>query len=48
MAETGLKPMNVRDAVTSFPTKPKNWLYRAWQYGGGACDAVTRSGFDGL
>ena len=23
MAETGLKPMNVRDAVTSFPTNPK-------------------------
>ena len=23
MVETGLKPMNVRDAVTSFPTNPK-------------------------
>ena len=41
MAETGLKPMNDRDAVTSVSRKPKDRLYRAWQYGGGACDAIT-------
>ena len=40
--------MTVRDAVTSFPTNPKIGFIGLGNMGGGACDAVTRSGLDGL
>ena len=43
MVETGLKPMNVRDAVTSFPTNPKIGFIGLGNVGGKLAGSLMRN-----